>query len=120
MLEQWLRFFHFAGFGLWLAGLLGMGFLLQAGARHRLAPILADLGATLTIVAGIWNAIQRNLFVQPWLHIKLTVVVVLVVVHVFLRRGLKQPDRKGTALLLPVILLAVAILYVAVLKPLQR
>src|SRR5688500_9487709 len=119
LLELYLRFIHFTGFALWLAGLLGMTFLLQASTRHRTAGILADVGATLTIVAGLYNAIQRSLFVQPWLHIKLTIVALLVVVHVLLRRRSKS-DKQGTAPLLPVLLLAIAILYVAVLKPLQR
>jgi uncharacterized membrane protein len=119
MLELYLRFIHFAGLALWLGGLFGMAFLLQAGARHRLAPILADFGATLAIVAGIVNAIQRSLFVQPWLHIKLAVVAVLVVVHVVLRKRMKG-DKKGTVLLLPLLILALGILYIAVLKPLHR
>ena len=119
MIDVYLRLVHFAGFVLWFAGLFGMAFVLQAGGKHRLAAILADLGATLTIIAGIYTAVQRHAFVQPWLHIKLAAVALLIFMHVLLRRKMKS-GKTGTALLLPLLLVALAIVYVAVMKPLAR
>ena len=119
MIDLYARLVHFAGFALWLVGLFGMAFVLQAGAKHRLAGILADLGATLTIIAGIYTAVQRHAFSQPWLHIKLTAVAVLIVIHILLRKKMKS-GKTGTALLLPLLIVALAVIYVAVMKPLAR
>ena len=119
MIEVYARLIHFAGFALWLIGLFGMAFVLQAGGKHRLAGILADLGATLTIIAGIYTAVQRHAFAQPWLHIKLAAVALLILMHVLLRRKMKS-GKTGTALLLPLLIVALAIIYLAVMKPLAR
>jgi uncharacterized membrane protein len=119
MIDVYVRLVHFAGFVLWFAGLFGMAFALQAGGKHRLAGILADIGATLTIIAGIYQAVQRHAFTQPWLHIKLAAVAILILIHVLLRRRMKS-GKAGTALLLPLLIVSLGIVYVAVMKPLGK
>ena len=58
-----------------------MALLVMAGARNKAAGILADTGALLAIASGVFNASQRGLFKVPWMHVKLTLVVVLIAVH---------------------------------------
>lgn len=117
----WMRILHFAGFTLWISGLVALAALLQAGARSKLPGILADIGATLVIVSGIYNAVTLSLFTQPWLHIKLTLVAVLIGLHVALRVKTRKQSAAGATRLLVGVLLAVGvILYFIVMKPLAR
>jgi uncharacterized membrane protein len=115
-----VRLFHFAGFSLWIGGLIAMALLVHAGSRHKAAGILADVGATVAIATGVINAIQRGLFKMPWMHIKLTLVVILIGVHIALRMKMKRGRAGGVGLLAGAILLLVGIQFVVVFQPFQR
>jgi uncharacterized membrane protein len=115
------RLLHFAGLSLWIGGMIAMAMLIMAGTRNKAAGILADAGALVVIATGVFNAIQRGLFKVPWMHVKLTLVVVLIVVHALLRvRMRKGRPGTGSGLLAAVVLLAVAIQYCVVFQPFTR
>jgi uncharacterized membrane protein len=115
------RLLHFAGFSLWVGGLVAMALLTMSGVRNKAAGILADTGALLVIATGVFNAIQRGLFKVPWMHVKLTLVVILIVVHAMLRvRMRKGRPGSGSGLLAAAVLLVVAIQYVVVFQPFTR
>src|SRR5262245_35708524 len=117
----WIRILHFAGIMLWVSGVVSLAVLLQAGARSKLAGILADIGATLAIVSGVYNAIQLHAFAQPYMHIKLTLVAIFVGLHVALRvKTRKQSAGGASGLLFGALLVALAILYVIVMRPMAR
>jgi uncharacterized membrane protein len=117
----WLRIVHFVGLLLWVSGLTSMATVLIGGARSKLAGVLADLGATLALISGIYTALDRGLFRQPWLHIKLTLVAALLGVHIVLRFKTRRGNASGAgALLGTTLLLAVAIVAMIVLRPLAR
>jgi uncharacterized membrane protein len=117
----WMRILHFAGFTIWVAGLVALATTLRVGVRVRVPGILADVGATLALVSGLHNAITRGLFSQPWLHIKLTLVAVLIGAHVALRvKSRKERPQGGDALLAAVLAISVVILFVIVMRPLGR
>jgi protoporphyrinogen IX oxidase len=132
-----VRAAHFVGSLLWFGGLFGAGSLLhfrdgetdagvkqRLGVRARKAAILADLGATLSIASGVYNAVTRHLFSQPWLHIKLTLVVVLLVIHVLVRikarRASEGEGRFGKGLLGIATLAVIGILIAVVYQPFHR
>jgi len=97
----WLIVGHVVGFVLWIAGLVATLTLLrihtkvEGAAREVMSrqeqktAMLMDLGATLTIACGLWLAFGGtvNAFkTGAWLHIKLTLVVlVLLGAHGFAR-----------------------------------
>jgi uncharacterized membrane protein len=115
------RLVHFLGITLWLGGLLATGLLLRAKAEARLAAILADAGATLTILSGLYNAVTVGAFSQPWLHIKLALVAALLGVHGAMRIRVRRADgRSAGAMVLTVGILAVLIVYMVVFQPLHR
>lgn len=103
-LDEWIPALHVVGAILWVGGLTAVLSLLHVhprleegsrkllvGIERRLA-LAMDLGATLTIVVGLYNAIKWDQFKNGgWLHIKLTVVVVcLLSVHGIARVKLKK------------------------------
>jgi uncharacterized membrane protein len=117
----WMRIAHFAGFALWIAGLVALAIVLRAGARAKAPGILADIGATLVLISGIYTAVTRDLFSQPYLHIKLTLVAGLIGTHVALRVRAKKGKAGGAAgLLAAVITLSVIIIGVIVIRPMAR
>jgi uncharacterized membrane protein len=107
---NWLRVGHVVGFMVWIGGLVTVLQLLRVhgaveGAardvltRHeRKVALLMDLGATLTLVCGFVTALGGpiNFFkTGAWLHIKLTIVAVVIVgLHGYARRTVSQ-FRKG-------------------------
>ena len=114
------RFMHFTGFTLLLAGVVATALLVLAGTRHRAAGVIADIGGTLAIISGVYMAISRSLFSQPWLHIKLTLVVALLVVHIVLRVRMRKGNRAGAAgFLAGAVILAIGILYLVIFQPLR-
>jgi putative membrane protein len=93
----WTLVAHIFGFMLWVSGLLVTSIALSrhaqeasAEGRDALARLekvflrgMADPGAALTIIAGIvlfTSNLQANLH-APWLHIKLSFVVILIGLH---------------------------------------
>jgi uncharacterized membrane protein len=112
------RFVHFLGFSAWLGGLLAAGLLLRAGASAKLAAMIADNGATLVILSGIYTAVKGAAFSHPWLHIKLTLVAALLGVHVAMRLKVKRADgRSAGSMVLVVGVLAALILFTVVFRP---
>jgi len=123
-----VRAAHFVGALLWFGGLFAAGSLLhfrdgetdagvkqRLGVRARKAAILADLGATLSIASGVYNAVTRHLFSQPWLHIKLTLVV-----RIKARRASEGEGRFGKGLLGIATLAVIGILIAVVYQPFHR
>jgi putative membrane protein len=128
----WLRIGHVIGFVFWITGIVAVLQLLrihstiESGATRevltryeRRAAILMDLGATLTIVCGLWRALGPKVTAFEtggWLHVKLTLVAIFLLgTHGWARVQVKR-FRKGqvrhvpTALLFAVLLAAMAII----------
>ena len=133
-MTSWLLVAHVFGFVLWIGGLLSstaaLGKHAKASApevREALARAarsslrgLADPGATVAILAGIFLiSTNSHYFLRaPWLHVKLTFVVLLTGVHVFVairaKRAYTQPaamDEKLSRL----IYLAILLLFLSIL-----
>jgi uncharacterized membrane protein len=116
-----LRWFHFVGFATWLAGLVAMGLLLRAGAPAKIAGRVADTGATITIISGIYRAVTAGFFAQPYMHIKLFFVVALIGVHAALRvRVRKNVGTSAGAMVVVVAVLAAIIFFVIEFRPFAR
>jgi protoporphyrinogen IX oxidase len=117
----WLRFAHFSGWMLWVAGLTGMALALLAGAASKPAGRLADAGATIAMASGIYMAVTQAMFKQGWLHVKLLLVVALIALHGILRaRTGKNVTRGISGLLAATVVVGVLIVAAAVIRPLGR
>ncbi len=115
---NWLRVGHVIGFVVWIGGMVGVLQLLRVhshvegaardvlGRHERKMALLMDLGATLTLVCGFVTALggTTNYFTTgAWLHIKVTIVaVVLLGMHGYARVQVKR-FRKGQVKPIPVI-----------------
>jgi uncharacterized membrane protein len=122
-MHEIVRWLHFVGFSSWLAGLVALGLILRggAGAAARPAAMLADIGATLTIISGVYRAVSFGLFSQPYIHIKLLFVAALIGVHGALRVKLKRKNSQAAGTMVIVTgILATIILFIIVFKPLAR
>ncbi len=125
--NAWLHIGHICGFIAWIAGMLATLFLLRVhsvvegpardvcGRQERRTAMLMDLGATLAMVCGFVMAFGNtpNAFkTGGWLHIKLTIVaVVLLGIHGFTRAQVKRFRNgavRGLPRALPYIVLAAA------------
>ena len=100
MQRGWLLGFHLIGVVLWMGGLLSFSRILGYHSKEapavrprfsflegRLNHLVAVPGALLTIVFGLWLVIDHGAAwfrVASWLHWKLTLVVVTLVIHVVL------------------------------------
>lgn len=93
---SWLLALHILGIILWTGGLLAatavlaQGAAAESGARsavaqaaRRLMRMLADPGAALAIVAGLWilSLDASGYFAQRWFQTKLVVVIGVVALH---------------------------------------
>ena len=125
---------HTVGFIAWVAGLFLMAYLLgqlkKAGtddARLLVAKItkrgamVADIGITLSLLAGLHMLFAYKLYTTAWMMLKLLLVVIVVIMHVYLRRETKKAT-KGELVapgpMLPiVVLLVIAVVTLAKLKP---
>jgi putative membrane protein len=145
-LYLWIKAFHALGVVLWAGGLIALGTALVAIGRARAGEgaaalsaatataRLMDIGAALAIVCGMWVIVGTKAALgaqwalkQPWMHIKLTlVVVVLLSAHGLLRAKLGKfgrgiETRPPPAFLVPVVVAAVAAIAVlAIVQPLSR
>jgi uncharacterized membrane protein len=116
-----IRWVHFVGFTTWIAGLVAMGLLLRAKAAARPGAVLADLGATLTLISGFYRATSGGFFSQPWMHIKLVLVVALLGVHTAMRMRVKAKDGHAAGVMVAVAgTIALLIIYVIELRPFAR
>jgi uncharacterized membrane protein len=140
-LREWLLIGHIFGFVLWIGGLISVLQLLRAhsaveGAardvlsrQQRKAAMIMDAGATLTLVCGLWQAlggVPNQFTTGAWLHIKVTLVaVVLLGLHGY-ARGKVRKFRKGAVSAIPpgltyvVIAVAAAIIVLGGKKDLLR
>jgi protoporphyrinogen IX oxidase len=112
----WTLVFHVFGIVLWIGGLLTTTVLLSQHARETSPEVraaltrlekksmraMADPGALLTILAGI-----TLIFTNPsyytyatWLHFKLTLVVIMIILHVFIGIEMKA-QQKGIRAMTP-------------------
>lgn len=115
---NWLRVGHVIGFVMWIGGLVTVLQLLRVHgavegaardvlARHeRKMALVMDLGATLTLVCGFVTALggHTNYFTTgAWLHIKVTIVALVILsLHGWTRVQVKR-FRKGQVRPIPVI-----------------
>lgn len=128
---SWLLALHILGIILWAGGLLAatavlaQGAAAESGARaavaqaaRKLMRLLADPGAALAIVAGLWILSQDapSYFAQRWFQTKLVVVIGVVALHgvvaVLAKRastGAAFTSRQAWVLFLGVLAAAVAI-----------
>jgi uncharacterized membrane protein len=122
---------HLFGVITWVGGLLGVGLLLGAarqdarvGGYARRAAMVPELGSLVAFATGIWMAVDKGLFRQPYIHIKLTLVAVLLFVHVAMRiKAKKAAKGDGTpagGLLVLMMLVVPAIIYIIIFQPLAR
>ena len=137
--HSFLLTIHIVSFGVWLGNLFAIAATLverdvvaEAGVKTVIAELakkmarVADIGATITLVGGVGliSTAPGYYLHQPWLHMKLTLVVGLLGVHGFLRMKVKRATQgQGTfprPILGMMMLLAVGIVALAVFKPLQR
>ena len=97
----WIKLVHFVGFIVWLSSIFGLANMLreQVGGSGEARDLLIrlarnagramDAGATLAIVAGVVMLIKSPAPVrpmeQPYFHVKLTLAVLLLGLHGFLR-----------------------------------
>ena len=98
---------HVFGAFIWIGGLFALAAFLDAfgaetdpAARSRLtkflrqAAIVPDIGATIAIVFGVHWLFKFKLYQMPYMHIKLTLVAVLIGLHGYLKVKAKKA-RKG-------------------------
>ncbi len=107
--DNLLLSFHVVGALIWVGGLFALMAFLEAvaaepdqAARGRLvkfmrqAAIVPDIGATITILFGLHRLFQFKLYEAHYMHAKLTVVVLLILLHGYLKMKAKRA-RKGEA-----------------------
>lgn len=129
---------HIVGFILWVGTLLAVSWLMLyrqsqeaavrpsfAMAARRLA-VVADVGATLALIGGLVMLIgqRATLLKQGYMHIKLTLVVVMIVLHAVVRiktkRGTQTDAVFPPALFMGVGLVGVAIVYTMIFTPMAK
>ena len=104
---------HVFGAFIWIGGLFALAAFLDAfaaetdpAARGRLskflrqASIVPDVGATIAIVFGAHWLFRFKLYQMPYMHIKLTLVVVVIGLHGYFKVKAKKA-RKGEAFTAP-------------------
>lgn len=137
---QWVKAFHVAGIVFWAGAMMGLVQLLVAAgkgdeaARKILLPpartmaFVMDIGATVAIACAVYLAVGTKAFMGdqwpmklPWMHVKLTIVLLIIGGHGFLRVKLgkyrkgkdTKPVSPALVPLLTVLLIAVVIFAVA-------
>ncbi|HEY5951173.1 MAG TPA: hypothetical protein VIV40_37030, partial [Kofleriaceae bacterium] len=75
----------------------------------RQAAIVPDIGATLAIVFGLQWLFKFTLYKMPYMHIKLTLVAVLIGLHGYLKMKAKKA-RKGEAFTAPPVAVKIALM----------
>jgi uncharacterized membrane protein len=142
-LYLWVKGFHIVGVLMWAGSMMGLAqFLIVCGKSSaavreallpdcRVAARMMDLGAAIGIGSAIWIAVGSKALSgaawpmkQPWMHVKLTLVVlILFAAHGILRAKLGKYQRgKETkplpAALVPILSLTLtAIVLMAVARP---
>lgn len=136
---QWIKVVHVIGFLVWSGGLVACQALLRRqgkatgeartvlGEVARKFALAMDIGAMTAIIAGLYLAVgfEFNAFKDGgWLHVKTTLVAVLLGVHGFsrvqVRKLRERPDATfPTIILLVTIALLAAIIIFATVKPMR-
>ena len=135
-----IKAIHILGFLLWVGSMFALSVALRyherAGADRsaivgleRAIGRAMELGALLAIAAGVYMILTKvgpvSPMKQPYLHIKLTLVVVLIGMHGVVRAklarlGRGQGSAPGAWLGSAILVLAVAAIWLAVVKPMLR
>jgi protoporphyrinogen IX oxidase len=100
MARGWLIGFHLIGVVLWMGGLLAFSRILGYHSKElpsarprftfvegRLNWLVAIPGAVITIVFGVWIAVQHGMVwfrVASWMHWKLALVAAVAIIHIVL------------------------------------
>jgi protoporphyrinogen IX oxidase len=96
-LVPWLKALHVAGLMLWVAGLFALPVMLAwydrpvgradyrriRHATHYTYTLAVTPAAVITVIAGTWLMLLREVYV-PWFYLKLLFVALLVAVHAWL------------------------------------
>jgi uncharacterized membrane protein len=99
---------HLFGAFMWVGGLLQLALLLdgvkqepdpaakkRAAAFARKAAMLPDIGATLAILFGTHRLFKYELYTMPYMHIKLTLLLIVFGMHGYLRVQTKRAVERG-------------------------
>lgn len=126
------RTIHVIGFVLWIGTLFAVARLLvyrdaepdptvktRFGQAARKMAMLADIGATLAIIGGLWMLLSAtDLYLkQGWMHIKLAMIVLVLALHGFIRvKSKRAAQGTGTfpRAILPALGLIVIVIVVVV------
>jgi putative membrane protein len=126
---------HLLGLAMWVGSMLALAFVLAARAGERDAAMadrltdlakkigrVADGGVTFVLAGGIAMLATNfhGYMTQPWMHAKLTAVLLLLGAHGFLRAKTKRGGAVPAAIVPVVVLLALAIIALVVFKPWAR
>ena len=131
---------HLIGISLWVGTLFALAALLvtrdaqpepemrkRIGSLARSAGIGADVGATVTLLGGLWMLLSMPAYYlhQPWMHMKLTAVVAMLGVHGFIRAKAKRASTDPESRTPPaarslVLILSIVIIALVVFKPLAK
>lgn len=101
-------------------------FKLKMGVMARRLALVADVGATLVIAAGVYILVKRRaeLMHQGYMHIKFALLAVLLAFHGLIRvKAKKASQGEGTfprLILQGLVILVGAILYIVIFKPLAK
>ena len=126
----WIKLVHFVGFIVWLSSIFGLSNMLreQTGGSGEARDLLArlarnagramDVGATLAIAAGVIMLIKSPAPVrpmeQPYFHVKLTLAVLLLALHGFLRMRAGKLAKGDARPLGPAPLVVATLLFLAI------
>jgi uncharacterized membrane protein len=137
----WIKAVHFLGFFLWLGSMSALAVVLRAHAGaaeaarsafeglERTIARTMEWGALLSITCGVIMIAKSpgpvSPMKQPYLHIKLTLVVVILALHGLVRMKmgkLRKDPATGVPAIIPwlIVALAAAIFALAVVKPMYR
>lgn len=135
-----IKAIHILGFLLWVGSMFALSVALRyheragadrnaiIGLEHAVGRAM-ELGALLTIACGVYMLLRSPTVVsplkQPYVHIKLTLVVVLIGMHGVVRAkmarlGRGQGSAPGAWLGSAILILAVAAIWLAIVKPMLR
>jgi uncharacterized membrane protein len=137
----WVKAIHQLGFVLWVGSMFALTLLLSAHARaagpardalvaaERSVGRAMEVGSLLAIACGVLMIVGSQAAVnpirQPYVHIKLTLAVVLIALHGLVRSRMARLGR-GQGGALPgwvsgaILIIAAAMIWLAVVKPMLR